>query len=135
MRSFFTPRLGLLALGHMTIDAYSSFFSPLLPLLMTKLHLSLTLVGTLVALASVTSSFAQPLFGLVSDRVRRPWFIAFGPLTAALFMSGLGLAPTYGVLVGLLMAGGVGVAGLNPGLPLRPCVHRCEARRRDPSRG
>lgn len=114
MRKFFTPRLGLLAVGHLTIDSYSSFFSPLLPLLVTKLHLNLTRVGALVALASLSSSFAQPVFGLLSDRVRRPWFVAFGPLTAAVFMSGLGLAPTYGALVALLMLGGIGVAAFHP---------------------
>jgi len=109
-----TPRLGLLAFGHLTIDSYSSFFSPLLPLLVHKLHLSLTLVGTLVALSSITSSFSQPLFGLISDRMRRPWFVAFGPLTAAVFMSGLGLAPSYGALLALLMLGGLGVAAFHP---------------------
>ena len=114
MRSYVTPRLGLLTFGHLTIDSYSSFFAPLLPLLVAKLHLSLTLVGTLVALASVTSSFAQPLFGLVADRLRRPWFVAFGPLIAAVFMSGLGLAPSYGALVALLMLAGVGVAAFHP---------------------
>ena len=114
MRSFFTARLGLLAFGHLAIDAYSSFFSPLLPLLMQKLDLNLTLVGTLVALASVSSSFAQPLFGMLADRLRRPWFVAFGPLTAAVFMSGLGLAPSYPLLVLLLMLGGLGVAAFHP---------------------
>ena len=109
-----TPRLGLLAFGHLTIDSYSSFFSPLLPLLVHKLHLTLTLVGTLVALSSITSSFSQPLFGLISDRMRRPWFVAFGPLTAAVFMSGLGLASSYGALLALLMLGGLGVAAFHP---------------------
>lgn len=114
MRSIVPPRLWLLALAHFTIDSYSSFFSPLLPLLVTKLDLSLTRVGTLVALASLASSFAQPVFGLIGDRLRRPWFVAFGPLTAALFMSGIGMAPGYGALVGLLMLGGLGVAAFHP---------------------
>src|SRR5262245_21864424 len=114
MRSVVTPRLGLLSLAHFTIDAYSSFFSPLLPLLVTKLDLNLTLVGTLVALASVSSSFSQPLFGLIADRVQRPWFVAFGPLVAALFLSGIGMASSYGALVALLMLGGIGVAAFHP---------------------
>ena len=114
MRSVVTPRLWLLALAHFTIDAYSSFFSPLLPLLVTKLDLSLTRVGTLVALASLSSSFAQPLFGLIGDRLRRPWFIAFGPLTAALFLSGIGMAPGFGALVAVLMLGGLGDAAFHP---------------------
>ena len=114
MRQVLTPRLVLLALGHFTIDAYSSFFSPLLPLLVTKLHLNLTLVGSLVALAAVSSSFSQPLFGWLADRVDRPWFVAFGPLVAAVFLSGVGLAPSYGALVALLMLGGIGVAAFHP---------------------
>lgn len=109
-----SSRLGLLTLGHLTVDSYSSFFSPLLPLLVRKLDLSLTLVGTLVALSSVASSFSQPLFGLLSDRMRRPWFVAFGPLMAAIFMSALGLAPSYAALVGLLMLAGLGVAAFHP---------------------
>ena len=114
MRSVMTPRLLLLALAHFTIDAYSSFFSPLLPLLVTKLDLTLTGVGTLVALASISSSFAQPLFGLLGDRLRRPWFVALGPITAAAFLSGIGMAPSYAVLVALLMLGGIGVAAFHP---------------------
>ena len=102
MRSVVTPRLAMLAFAHFTIDAYSSFFSPLLPLLVTKLDLSLTLVGTLVALASISSSFSQPVFGLLADRIHRPWFIAFGPLVAALFLSGIGVAPTFSALLALL---------------------------------
>jgi FSR family fosmidomycin resistance protein-like MFS transporter len=114
MRSLITPRLGLLAVSHFTIDAYSSFFSPLLPLLVTKLDLSLTLVGTLVAFSSLSTSFAQPLFGLLSDRLSRPWFVAFGPLIAALFISALGTASSYWGLVALLTLGGLGVAAFHP---------------------
>jgi FSR family fosmidomycin resistance protein-like MFS transporter len=104
----------MLAFAHFTIDAYSSFFSPLLPLLVTKLHMSLTLVGTLVALASISSSFSQPVFGLLADRIHRPWFIAFGPLVAAMFLSGIGVAPTFTALLALLTLGGLGVAAFHP---------------------
>lgn len=108
------PRLALLAFAHFTVDAYSSFFSPLLPLLVDKLHLSLTQVGGLVSLAAVASSFSQPLYGWVSDRLQRPWFVAFGPVVAATFLSAIGRAPTYGGLVALLMIGGMGVAAFHP---------------------
>jgi FSR family fosmidomycin resistance protein-like MFS transporter len=114
MRSFLTPRLFLLASAHFTIDAYSSFFSPLLPLMMLRLHLNLTEVGTLVALASLSSSLAQPVYGWLSDRLSRPWFVALGPPTAAVFMSAIGLSPSYAVLVALLMLGGMGVAAFHP---------------------
>jgi FSR family fosmidomycin resistance protein-like MFS transporter len=114
MRSVLTPRLALLTTAHFTVDAYASFFSPLLPLLATRLHLNLAMVGTLVALASLSSAFSQPLFGLVADRVRRPWLIGFGPLVAAVFMSAVGLAPSYAALVAILTVGGLGVSWFHP---------------------
>jgi len=114
MRRLIPPRLALLALAHFTIDAYSSFFSPLLPLLVTRLHMNLTNVGTLVAIASLASSFSQPIFGWLSDRVHRPWFVAFGPLIAGVFLSAIGLAPTYATLVTLLVLGGLGVSAFHP---------------------
>ncbi len=114
MRRSLTPRLALFALGHFSIDAYSSFFTPLLPLLVARLHLSLTAVGGLVALTAISSSFGQLAFGLLTDHIRRPWFTAFGPVIAGVFLSAIGLAPSYGALVALLMLGGAGVAMFHP---------------------
>ena len=114
MRSVVTPRLVLLTAAHFTCDAYSSFFVPLLPLLASRLSLSLTMVGTLVALASLASSFSQPLVGLIADRLQRPWLIGLGPLAAAAFLSSVGLAPSFAALVALLMLGGIGVSWFHP---------------------
>jgi FSR family fosmidomycin resistance protein-like MFS transporter len=114
MRSVLTPRLLLLSAGHFSVDIYSSFFVPLLPLLAARLGLNLTMVGTLVALSSLASSLSQPLFGLVADRVGRPWLVGLGPLLAAVFMSMVGVAPTFGTLVTLLMLGGLGVSWFHP---------------------
>src|SRR5215813_12913920 len=108
------PRLSLLAGAHCAVDLYASFFTPLLPLLIAKFHLSLTLVGLLVAFGSMSSSLTQPFFGWWSDRLRRPWFVAFGPLMGALFLSAVGAAPNYAALVGLLLLGGLGTAAFHP---------------------
>lgn len=114
MHPALTPRLRVLAAAHFTIDAYSSFFLPLLPLLVARLGLNYTMVGGLVAISSITSSFSQPLFGMWSDRMHRPWFVLLGPLVAAVFMSSIGLAADYASLVILLLLGGVGVAAFHP---------------------
>src|ERR1044072_9098061 len=111
---FLTPRLVVLAAGHFTIDAYSSFFLPLLPLLAQRLGLNYAMVGGLTAMASLSSSFSQPLFGVLFDRMRRPWFVALGPMIAAVFIVSIGLAPRYDALVALLVLGGVGVAMFHP---------------------
>jgi FSR family fosmidomycin resistance protein-like MFS transporter len=112
--AFLTRRLAVLTLGHFTIDAYSSFFLPLLPLLSQRLGLNYAMVGGLTAMASMSSSFLQPLFGVLADRLRRPWFVALGPMIAAVFMASIGLAPSYPALVALLVLGGVGVAMFHP---------------------
>ena len=114
MPSRLHPRLLLVSAAHLTIDAYSSFVTPLIPLLIVKLHLSLTQVGTLVALSSLASSLSQPLFGWLSDRLSRPWFVAFGPLVAAVFLSSVGLAPSFGGLAAIVMLGGIGAAAFHP---------------------
>jgi FSR family fosmidomycin resistance protein-like MFS transporter len=72
------------------------------------------MVGGLTAMASMSSSFLQPLFGVLADRMRRPWFVVLGPMIAAVFMASIGLAPSYEVLVALLVLGGVGVAMFHP---------------------
>src|SRR5262245_60054432 len=112
--AFLTRRLAVLTLGHFTIDAYSSFYLPLLPLLARRLGLNYAMVGGLAAMASMSSSYLQPPFGLLADRLRRPWFVALGPLIAAVFMASIGLAPRYDVLLALLVLGGVGVAMFHP---------------------
>ena len=114
MRHILSRRLGLLSVAHFAIDSYSSFYLPLLPLLMQRLGLNYTMVGGLVALASMSSSFSQPLFGLLSDRLARPWFVAWGPLVAAVFLASIGAAHSYIALVALLVLGGVGVAAFHP---------------------
>ena len=55
--AFLTRRLAVLTLGHFTIDMYSSFFLPLLPLLSQRLGLNYAMVGGLTAMASMSSSF------------------------------------------------------------------------------
>lgn len=114
MRRVLTPRLALVTSAHFTIDAYSSFLTPLLPLLVARLDLSLTSVGSLMALSSLASSLSQPLFGLWADRLRRPWFVVGGPVLAAVFLSAVGAAPSFAVLAGLVMLGGLGSAAFHP---------------------
>lgn len=114
MRRLPAPRLVLLSFAHFTVDAYSSFVTPLLPLLVAKLDLSLGRVGALVALSSISSSLSQPLFGWFADHLRRPWFVAFGPLVAAAFLSVVGWAGDFWALAALLVIGGLGTAAFHP---------------------
>ena len=109
-------RLAILSLsvGHFINDAYSNFLGPLLPFLVPKLNLSIAEAGWLAAILVISSSFAQPLYGYISDRYLKRAFVVFSPLVTAVFMSCLGLANSYAMLAVLLVCGGVGIASFHP---------------------
>lgn len=105
---------GTMALTHGACDAYIAFLHPLLPRIMGRLGLSITLAATLVVVLSVASSALQPALGYLADRYgRRPAVIA-GPVLTGVFLSLIGAAPDFGVLFLFLALGGLGSAAFHP---------------------
>jgi len=107
-------RVALLSLGHMVVDLYPSFLAALLPLLIERLRMSLTLASLLGSILMVSASLSQPLFGVLSDRIGGRLLLFLGPMTAAVGMTFIGLLPTYSVLVPFLIIGGLGSACYHP---------------------
>ncbi len=104
----------VIAVTHGTVDGYVAFLHPLLPRIMGKLGLSIALAATLVTVLSIASSLAQPALGYLADRYgRRPYLVA-GPVLAGVFLSLIGVAPSFGVLVAFLLLGGMGAAAFHP---------------------
>jgi FSR family fosmidomycin resistance protein-like MFS transporter len=106
--------LVLLSLGHFFVDLYSTALSAFQPVLVTKHQLSLTQAGLLGGVLIFSSSVMQPVYGFLSDRFRSRLFSALGPAVAGVFISALGLAPSYGWLFALVLLGGAGVAAFHP---------------------
>lgn len=106
--------LWLSAGAHFTTDFYNGFLAPLLPLIVARLDLSLTSVGLLLSLSSVSNSLLQTPMGLLADRMNRNFFLLFGPLITAIFMGFLGYARSYGTLVTILVMSGIGTAMFHP---------------------
>jgi MFS transporter, FSR family, fosmidomycin resistance protein len=106
--------LALLCAGHFVNDAYSSIIYPLLPILGEKLALSTTQVFWLAPLYAISSSLLQPLYGIISDRYARRFFAVFAPAITAIFVSLIGIAPSYGVLIVCLIGGGIGIGSFHP---------------------
>lgn len=103
-----------LTVAHLANDAYVAFLHPLLPRLMDKLGLSIALAAVLSMVLSLASSLPQPVMGYFADRVGRRWLVALGPIISGIFLSFIGLAPTFTVLVVLLTLGGLGSAIFHP---------------------
>lgn len=106
-------RLGLLTLGHFLSDFYVNFLPILLPILISRLDLSLTTSGLLVMVYSLASNIVQPLFGYYVDKTGQVWLVltAFvaGGLSALLV-----LAPNFVSLMVLLILAGVSSALFHP---------------------
>ncbi len=106
---FHTANVLLISLCHFIHDVYSSFLSPLLPLLIQKLSLSLTRAGLLSTVMQLPS-LLNPFIGVWADRISVRLFIILAPSLTAVPMCLLGLAPNYGVLVILLIIAGVSIS-------------------------
>jgi MFS transporter, FSR family, fosmidomycin resistance protein len=107
-------RAGLLFVGHAVNDGYAGFLAPLLPLLISRLDLSLTLAGLLGTIRIVTNSALQPSLGHWIDRARRPSLVIVGPLVTVTAMSFIGSAPNFALLVVFLLLAGIGTALFHP---------------------
>src|SRR6266850_683018 len=112
--------LAVLCAGHFVNDSYSSIIYPLLPLIKLKLGLSAAQIFWLAPLYAISSSLMQPVYGFISDRYFRRFFAVFGPAITGIFVSMIGLAPSYGILIVLLVAGGIGIGSFHPQAPALP---------------
>lgn len=103
-----------IAILHGVNDAYTAFLPPLLPRLMRSFELSIGMAAVLTTVLGVSASMAQPLLGHVADRRGRRLMIVLGPVASGVFLSSIGLAPGFAVLVALLVLGGFGSAAFHP---------------------
>ncbi len=101
----------VLAIGsaHLLHDTFSAFLTPLLPLLIAKLSLSLTIAGSLTLFAGLPSLF-QPFIGHLAERVNLRYVVFLSPAVTVIIMSLLGRAPNLGILILMVMIYGVSSA-------------------------
>jgi FSR family fosmidomycin resistance protein-like MFS transporter len=106
---FQTGKILALSIGHFIHDVYSSFLSPLLPLLIDKLTLTLTQAGFLSTVMQLPA-LLNPFIGVLADRISVRYFVILAPAMTAVPMSLIGIAPSYGVLLLLLFITGISVS-------------------------
>ncbi len=111
---FSRSKIFLSSSTHMVTDIYSSFIIGLIPILTVKWGLSLFLVGILVSTNFIVSSLSQLIFGYLSDKYGVRYFLILGPLFSSIFISLLGVAPSYWVILVFLFLGNLGVAAIHP---------------------
>jgi len=106
--------LGTLAIGHMAVDMQTSSLAVMIPLLYVTYNLDYGSAALIITLNSLTSSFTQPLFGIISDKKPLRWLLPSGVLLASggtvlvLFM------PSYWLVLLVVIISGLGSAAYHP---------------------
>jgi MFS transporter, FSR family, fosmidomycin resistance protein len=108
------PTVLLMASAHMMVDGYGNILAPLLPLLITRLDLSLAAAGTMTMLYQLSASVAQVGFGHLADRWRPRLLVMAGPVISVAVLSLVGLSTTPAMLGAILVLGGLGGAAFHP---------------------
>ncbi|MFN0104044.1 MAG: MFS transporter [Bryobacteraceae bacterium] len=106
--------LALLSFAHFFIDLYSSGLSSFQPMLVERFGLSLAQAGLLAGILMFSSSLMQPVYGILSDKSGSRLFTVLAPAMAGIFISSLGMATGYSMLVGMVLLGGMGIASFHP---------------------
>ncbi len=108
-KTFQKSKVTTISSAHFIHDVFSSFLAPLLPLIIDKLHLNLSMVAFLDIVRRVPALF-NPLLGLMAERTNVKYFVILTPMVTAISMSLLGVASSYFVLVILLFVAGISSA-------------------------
>jgi len=96
----------LLSFAHLTHDIYTSYLAPILPILIQRLGISITEASILDVIRRIPSLF-NPYLALIISRNDVRIFTIISPITTAIFMSLIGIAPNYIILLILLFLAGI----------------------------
>jgi len=105
-----------LTLVHFIGDFYYSFVNPLLPVFVDKHSLTLTQVGLIAAMSRLLAFIVQPWVGYFADRFQTRFLVLGGPLLAVIFISLVGIAPNYLILLIFVSLGAIGTSMFHPTL-------------------
>ncbi|MEU6547724.1 MFS transporter [Streptomyces sp. NPDC046859] len=108
-----TPIL-LLAAGHACVDIYQGAVAALIPFFVAERDYTYAVASGIVLAASLLSSLAQPLFGVLADRWAMPWLLPVSTLLGGAGIAVSGLSGSYGITLFFVAVSGIGVAAYHP---------------------
>jgi MFS transporter, FSR family, fosmidomycin resistance protein len=106
--------MALLSSAHFATDFANGALPALLPFLKERFSLSYTAIGGIVLASQASSSLVQPLFGLWSDRRGAMWLLPSGVALAGVGIALAADAPSYWLVLPLVLISGLGVAAFHP---------------------
>ncbi len=98
--------VSIIAFSHFAHDVYTSFLAPLLPLLIKRFSLNYVQAAWLNVIRGLPT-LLNPFIGAFVDKKGGKAIVILAPTIAAISMSLVGIAPSYGILGILLFVAGV----------------------------
>jgi FSR family fosmidomycin resistance protein-like MFS transporter len=95
-----------LSAAHLSHDTFSAMLPALLPLLIDKLGMSLSMSAMLDIVRRIPALF-NPLLGLLAERTGIRYFVILTPAVTAISMGMVGLAPSWGAPCAVVCGGSV----------------------------
>ncbi|HVA69366.1 MAG TPA: MFS transporter [Candidatus Binataceae bacterium] len=99
--------------AHFLNDGASNYLPAVLPAVLVTMHIPVALVGVVMA-ALLAGQVLQPLCGLVADRLGGRSLVLIGVAASTLGGALIGIAPSYSILICVLLAVGMGGAVFHP---------------------
>jgi len=100
--------------GHAVDDVYQGAVPAVLTFLVAGRQYSYTAAAGITLAATLLSSVAQPVFGVLTDRRRIGWLVPAGMATAGVGVGLSGLGGSYGWTWAAIALSGLGVAAYHP---------------------
>ncbi len=99
---------------HLVTDLYASFVVGLIPVLTLKFGLSIFMVAILTSVNQIANSLTQPIFAYFADKKYAKYYLIAGPLFASIFISLIGISPSYYLILFLLFFGNLSISAYHP---------------------
>lgn len=100
--------------GHICTDINQGALPALLPFLVLHRNISYASAAGLIFAANCMSSFIQPFFGYLGDKVSWPWLMGLGAFLAGGGLSLVGFLDSYWAIFVAVAISGIGVALFHP---------------------
>lgn len=104
----------LLSLSHACVDVYQGAVAALVPFFVAERGYGYAAASGIVLAASLLSSIAQPVFGVLTDRRAVPWLLPVSTALAGIGIALSGVGDSYAVTLLVVAVAGIGVAAYHP---------------------
>ena len=100
--------------GHFILDMHVALLIPLYPVIAQKLDINLATISLIIALGHSMASVLEPLFGFISDKIQKRFFMFWGLILVSIFIPMGYIAPNKVILTLCLILGMAGNAFYHP---------------------